>query len=46
MEKNNEKLSRPYVAPETDVIRVETGRILDGSPMEDGGEGGIIPIGG
>ncbi len=40
MEKNNEKMSRPYVAPETEVIKLTSEKILAG--FESGGEGGEI----
>ena len=36
MEKNNEKISRAYVAPETEIVEIETGRIREGSVLEPG----------
>ena len=36
MEKNNEKISRAYVAPETEIVEIETGRILEESVLEPG----------
>ena len=36
MEKNNEKISRAYVAPETEIVKIETGRILEESVLEPG----------
>ena len=30
MEKNNEKMSRPYVAPETEIVKLDTESIICG----------------
>ena len=39
MEKNNEKMSRPYVAPETEVLKLDVNGILAGGESAiDGGE--------
>jgi hypothetical protein len=41
MEKNNEKMSRPYVAPETEVFTLTSEKILAG--FESGVPGEELP---